>query len=523
MPIYRLLSSPLSIKNQVVIFLVAGITLMTVIIGLITTTAVNEQSRQLMLNNAHQITEGLAKQSVFSILSGSTQNAQEALAQVEGFQSVVVARLLLEDHSVFTSKGDYPDDMGVDATAFKNEKIPEKTLIETDVYWLIKVPVIVVGATQNIDESEFGFTEEQVPQEQVIGYAEVAYSKKSLIASQQRVAQIIASIGFVAVVLLSLLMHIGLVILFRPLEQLSQTMQTSQKNAEHVLAPVKGAKEIRRMARSYNSMMAVLNEQEAILKQHRDQLEAEVDVRTRELVQARDSAIIASKHKSEFMANMSHELRTPIQSIIGYGELVIEELELEGNFDLIDDMDKIATNSQRLLNMINSLLDLAKIEAGKIDVHTSAVDFTELQKTLTDIIQPLAEKNNNSFVIQQHGSIGHFTSDKEKLEQVLLNLLSNACKFTEKGDISLDIRSDNQQLTFSITDTGIGLSEEQQQYIFDEFRQADGSQSRKFSGTGLGLAISKRFVELLNGKIFVSSELGQGATFSIVLPFEENS
>ncbi|WP_440876597.1 sensor histidine kinase [Thalassotalea sp. PLHSN55] len=519
MPNYRLLSSSLSIKNQVVLFLVAGITIMTLLISTITTKAVNEQSRQLMLKNAHQITEGLAKQSVFSILSGSSQNAQDALAQVAGFQSVVVARLLLEDHSVFISTGEYPKDIEVNSRQQPSDENVVQNFIETQAHWLIKMPVKVMATAQDADESEFGFSEEQVPQEQVIGYAEVAYSKESLIASQRRVAEIIASIGFVAVVLLSLLMHIGLVVLFRPLEQLSQTMQTSQKTAEHVLAPVQGAKEVRRMAHSYNSMMQVLDQQEDILKQHRDQLEAEVDVRTRELVQARDSAIIASKHKSEFMANMSHELRTPIQSIIGYGELVVEELELEGHFELIEDMDKIATNSQRLLNMINSLLDLAKIEAGKIDLHLSVINFSDLQKTLTDIVRPLANKNHNSFIIEQSGTIEDFTSDKEKLEQILINLLSNACKFTDNGDISLNIHVDNQQLVFSITDSGIGLTDEQQRYIFDEFRQADGSQSRKFSGTGLGLAISKRFVELLNGKIFVQSELGQGATFSVVLPY----
>ena len=220
------------------------------------------------------------------------------------------------------------------------------------------------------------------------------------------------------------------------------------------------------------------------------------------------------------MANMSHELRTPIQSIIGYGELVIEELELEGNFDLIDDMDKISKNSQRLLLMINSLLDLAKIEAGRIELFPTDVNIAELKVNLLDTIEPLAQKNNNLFTINQTTNLQQFTADKEKLEQVMLNLLSNACKFTEKGQVTLTISDDGISLFFEIADTGIGLSKEQQNYIFDEFRQVDSSQSRKFSGTGLGLAISKRFVELMQGNISVESELNQGASFTVSLPLQ---
>lgn len=265
-------------------------------------------------------------------------------------------------------------------------------------------------------------------------------------------------------------------------------------------------------------MMTVLDQQDAILKHHRDQLEQEVNSRTKELVVARDFAITANRHKSEFIANMSHELRTPIQSIIGYGELVIEELELEGNFELIDDMDKIAKNSQRLLSMINSLLDLAKIESGKVELHESQISLTELKTNLLDTIQPLAQKNNNRFDIIQHCESEYLTVDKEKLEQVLLNLLSNACKFTQQGKITLTIRSKNNEIFFEIKDSGIGLSIEQQDYIFDEFRQVDASQTRKFSGTGLGLAISKRFVKLMNGEISVTSKLGYGANFTVKLP-----
>ncbi|WDE03301.1 two-component sensor histidine kinase [Thalassomonas viridans] len=504
-----------SIKSLVISFLVISITLMTVAMGVVTAIGVNQQSRELMLDNAFQITEGLAKQAVFSILSGSNQNAHDAMKQVQGFHSVLASSLLLEDQSVFLTMGSYPDHFNMTQDNVHETSV----IIETNDYWLIRTPVEVIAEQGTDEESEFELDTVSL-EEQVIGYAEVIYSKENLSHAQNRVAMLITIVGSISVVLLSLVLHTGLQRLFKPLGQLAQTMQQAKKTGEHLMAQVYGAKEIRNMASSYNSMMEVLDRQEDDLKEHRDQLEKEVEVRTRELVQARDSALTASRHKSEFMANMSHELRTPIQSIIGYGELVTEELELEGNFDLIEDMDKIAKNSQRLLVMINSLLDLAKIEAGRVEINNIEVTVEELKANLTDTIVPLAQRNNNEFTIKQLSNIKLLYLDKEKLEQTLLNLLSNACKFTENGQVTLTIYNDNQQIYFDILDTGIGLTKEQQKYIFDEFRQVDASQSRKFSGTGLGLAISKRFIEMMQGRITVVSELERGARFTVALPLQ---
>ncbi len=514
MPITLLKNSNKSIKNQVIRFMIVGVTLMTIIISVVTTIGVNFQSQQIMLNNAYQITEGLAKQAVFSILSGSEQNAQEAMDQVQGFQSVVSARLSLDNHNDFLIMGDYPADTEKSTLAIKKTQI----IKETNDYWLIKTPVKALAQSSPSEEDEFELDSDLVG-EQNIGYAEVIYSKEKLREAQRQIVVLVAIVGILSVSILSIVLRFGLLRLFKPLGMIANIMKKSQNTGEHLLAREIGAKEIHDIASAYNNMMTVLKQQEYDLVTHRDQLEIEVSIRTKELVEARDAALIASQHKSEFMANMSHELRTPIQSIIGYGELVVEELELEGNFDLIDDMDKISKNSQRLLNMINSLLDLAKIEAGKLDIKLSEVFIDELAVSLLDTIEPLAKKNNNSFKINQGCSLPKITTDQEKIEQVLLNLLSNACKFTENGEIYLTISNDNSHIFFEIRDTGIGLSEKQQHYIFDEFRQVDSSHSRKFSGTGLGLAISQRFVELMKGKITVTSELNHGATFTVSIPY----
>ncbi len=510
---HRIFRSNKSIRRQAIIFLITSISVMTLIISVLTVAGVNQQSRELMLKNAFQITEGLAKQAVFALLSGANQNAKEAIQQVQGFQSVLATRLRYENQEVFISEGKYPSELDSFTSLVSDSQI----LKETADYWLIKTPVKLINETPDSDEGEFEFDLAE-PKEQVIGYAEVIYSKASLLQSQQRVAIIITSIAVISVLVLAAILNIALAKLFAPLEQLAQTMRQAKATKEHLYAEVTGAKEIRKMAGYYNSMMEVLEQQENELISHRDQLEHEVKIRTKELVEARDTALIASQHKSEFMANMSHELRTPIQSIIGYGELVTEELELNGDFELIEDMDKIAKNSQRLLFMINTLLDLAKIEAGKIELFPSEVSLKELQLTITETIQPLAQKNNNQFEITNGCQHSKILIDKEKLEQVLLNLLSNACKFTEQGKVALNIHSDDQKIYFAVTDSGIGLSDEQQAYIFDEFRQVDTGQARKFSGTGLGLSISKRFVELMQGQLSVSSTLGQGATFTITLP-----
>ncbi len=239
---------------------------------------------------------------------------------------------------------------------------------------------------------------------------------------------------------------------------------------------------------------------------------------------ARDSAEEANRAKSDFLAKMSHELRTPMNAIIGYSEMLEEEAEDLEQRDFIPDLKRIQAAGRHLLALINDILDLSKVEAGKMDIYLERFDVAEVIQEVVATIQPLAAKNANTLTVNCPPDVGEMVSDLVKLRQGLFNLLSNACKFTSEGTITLSVERgrapDGDRLTFGVADTGIGMSEEQMGRIFEAFGQADDSTTRQFGGTGLGLTITKRFAELLGGSVGVTSEPGAGSTFTIELPAE---
>ncbi len=252
-----------------------------------------------------------------------------------------------------------------------------------------------------------------------------------------------------------------------------------------------------------------------------DEVNALIDLKTKEMATARDEAREASSAKSRFFANMSHELRTPLNAIIGYSEMLLEDCEDLGNDDMIPDLKRITNSSKHLLSLINNVLDLSKIEAGKMDMYFTPFSIDTMIETIKDVSGPLATKNNNEFIIKNNVK-GEMTSDETKLRQCIVNFLSNAFKFTENGQVALVIDQKEiegkEYINFDIKDTGIGMTEEQLGKLFDTYTQAERSTSAKYGGTGLGLSISKHFAEMMGGGVEVSSEVGKGSTFSIFVP-----
>jgi signal transduction histidine kinase len=226
----------------------------------------------------------------------------------------------------------------------------------------------------------------------------------------------------------------------------------------------------------------------------------------------------ASQHKSQFLANMSHELRTPLNAIIGYSEMLQEEVEDLGEEALLPDLGKINAAGKHLLGLINDILDLSKIEAGKMDLDLQTFGVPDLVRDVASIVRPLVEKNANTLAVACPDDLGQMHADLTKVRQALFNLLSNAAKFSEGGTITLTVQREDGWLTFAVTDTGIGMTDEQMGRLFEAFSQAETSTRSRYGGTGLGLAISRQFCRLMGGDIAVTSVYGQGSTFTIRLP-----
>ncbi len=232
-----------------------------------------------------------------------------------------------------------------------------------------------------------------------------------------------------------------------------------------------------------------------------------------------EKARSASEAKSDFLAKISHELRTPLNAIIGYSEMLMEDASDDGLDAFVEDLDKIHSSGTHLLTLINDLLDISKIEAGKMELHLEDFKLKDMISLIEATTKPLLDKNSNKFVVKIDESIETMKNDETKLKQVLLNMISNSSKFTKEGKVSLIISEEaKNRIKFEISDTGIGMTENQLENVFEEFTQAETSTSKDYGGTGLGLPICKKLTELMGGKIEVQSKIGEGTTFSITVP-----
>ncbi len=324
-----------------------------------------------------------------------------------------------------------------------------------------------------------------------------------------------------------------------PILRLARLMAEVSADQNYAIPPIEHADdEIGVLIGHFHKLLAQIRERDEALRLAHDQLEQHVLDRTRELqleitqheqtqahlLFAKKEAEEANRAKSEFLANMSHELRTPLNAIIGYSEMLQEVATERQDPEYLEDLDRIGAAGRHQLTLINDVLDLAKIEAGRMHVHLETFTVEPLVREVVNSVQSLAAKNHNRLGLKIDGALGVVHLDATKVKQCLWNLLGNACKFTENGLVTLTVSQRIEQsrewIVFEVADTGIGMSSEQMGKLFRAFSQVDSSSTRQHGGSGLGLMISRRFSRMMGGDIRVESELGRGSRFTLLLPVD---
>jgi signal transduction histidine kinase len=503
----------ISFRSQLTKIVAAGILTLAVTTAITSAWVTTNKIRTQFIADGTQVTESFAEQSVLALLYASPENAEDAASAALGFPSILGVNILAADRHPLLARGE-PITV---AEAIKPTARTALLIEDSFKRWTFMAPVYS-STHDGTAEGDILSLPARTPE--LLGYVLVSKSKEKLNSVlidtiiNNLVIGLFIAIGFIFVI------RRAFSRLMAPVERLTHVMSRAEQGNSEVRAEVDGPKEVAKIARAFNKMIEALAERDAQLRSHNELLEYEVAERTQDLVYARDMAVQASRNKSSFLSSVSHELRTPLQGIIGYSDLLLDSMphDLAGERH---DVETILKNAQHLLTMINSILDIAKVESGHITLESRRTNLLDLIGDVTQTVQPMMDKNQNLLNTELYLQDSEVIIDDTKLRQSILNLLSNAAKFTHQGRVLLKVSQQHRQLIINIEDNGIGLKAEDLAHIFEPFYQADSGITRHYQGTGLGLAITKQFCLAMGGDVTVSSQPGKGSCFTISLPLKD--
>ena len=513
------LSPPLaSFRRRLLLAMIIGIAGLAAGVSLATAWLESHKLRVRLIEEGEKIAENLARQSAAAL----TLPAKDGAVDYANVANDVLVFPDVQYVALYNGENKTIFESGKDAQwrpqAVRNDVARQDigpVVHETDSTLHFVAPVFSAQRGETDSSRPLGAA---VPSTERLGYVHVVLSKNALHEAQGGIFANNVGVALIFGVMLSLLARVLVYRITSPSQEWPELVRRSGGGGGVMHVPVAGSSQVKDMAHVFNGMMTALEERDKLLLEQNENLESLVISRTRELIEARDQALLASRHKSDFLANMSHELRTPLNAIIGYTEIVMEEMEVQGSESIVTDLRRVHKAANNLLEMINGILDLAKIEAGRMDVWLEPTDLNELVEDVAGTIQVLIGKNNNKLSVEMRGDGEPVMIDGVKLRQIMINLLGNAAKFTADGQIDLCVEKTSLELRIAVSDTGIGMTEEQQAHLFEEFRQADMGTTRKYGGTGLGLHIAQRLCHLMGGEIGVRSVPQLGSTFSVCFP-----
>ena len=493
--------SNIPIKYRIVIIIaLAEVILLAIVLNLVSTHFSDKQSKQKSAREV-VLSNTLANVARTALATNNMASIQSVI-DIMSAESSIEQIILLDKHndviaSSQTSEYSTPAD-------FTNSKSKIWTVL----------PIIDVATTTSANQS---------------GILAIQFSTVDLAQSTHEISNFLILLILLSVIFISAISFLIGNSLSTRIEKLRSAANGIATGQKIFKIDTVGNDELTELGSSFNQMVErvsvyidnLRNNQQQLL-QAQNSLEQRIIDRTEQLAVARDHALDANKTKSQFLANMSHELRTPLNAIIGYSELLAETAEPDIQTTYIDDLDKIRHSGTHLLGLINQILDLSKIEAGKAELFVEKIGIKQIVYEAMINIKPIMDKNKNTIQLNLTNEVDNIISDRTKLIQILINLLQNAAKFTHNGKIFFSVtanRENNEtRLKFCVQDGGIGIHKSKFKKLFSEFSQADESTTREYGGSGLGLAICKNFSILMGGDVSVESEVGVGSTFTLSLP-----